>query len=318
MKKTNDSSKLDQLVTVSMLKYKLGYSQAQISKMLGVSTMTVSRMLDAAIDQGIVKISVKTSIDDDEELSQEIKAKYKLRDALIVRTNPYEDVVTRLAKATAFYLDLSICRGDVLGVAAGRTLSQVMPYMTLPAIGRDKQHFEVVQLQGGYTSMGDRNPTISIINFANRFGIEGHLLQHPMYASSPEAAKVIHEHYMADMEKLWKKCTLLVSGVGIWGPHCFQREEKLLGEDDLNELKEAGALGDLFGRWFDTNGNYLDCCCNQRVVSIPPRIQKFIPRRILVSYGEEKLQAIDVVLAHGMMNIFISDEDTAKQLLRNP
>jgi DNA-binding transcriptional regulator LsrR (DeoR family) len=315
MKRPSKQSKVDQLASVAVLKYKMGYSQAKIASMLGVSTMTISRMLDAAIDHGIVKISIKTSIDSDEELSQELIARFSLKDALIVKNSPYEDAITSVAKATAYYLDLSICPGDVLGIAAGRTLSQVMPYMTVPLIGRSKEQFEVVQLQGGYAAMGDRNPTNSIINFANRFGVKGHLLQHPMYVSSMELAKIIHEHEMASLEEMWKKCSILVSGVGTWGPHSIQREERLLSEKDFAELDQAHVVGDLFGRWFDAEGNYVDCSCNHRLVSIPPRVQKNIPKRILVSSGVERLQAIHVLLKHSMLNIFISDERTAKTLL---
>jgi deoxyribonucleoside regulator len=311
----SNQSKVDQLVSVAVLKYRMGYSQAKIANMLGVSSMTVSRLLDAAIDHEIVKISIKTSIDSDEELSQELIAHYKLRDAVIVKNNACEDAIVSVAKATAYYLDLSICPGEILGIAAGRTLSQVMPYMTIPLIGRNKEQFEVVQLQGGYTAMGDRNPTNSIINFANRFGAKGHLLQHPMYVSSLELAKIIHEHEMDSLEALWGKCSILVCGVGTWGPHSIQREEHLLREQDFLELDKAQAIGDLFGRWFDANGRYVDCSCNHRLVSIPPHVQKNIPKRILVSSGAEKQQAIHILLKNSMMNILISDARTAKNLL---
>ncbi len=314
-KRPSKQSKVDQLVSVAVLKYRMGYSHTKIANMLGVSSMTVSRLLDAAIDHGIVKISIKTSIDSDEELSQELKAHYKLHDAIIVKNSSYEDAIVSVAKATAYYLDLSICPGDVLGIAAGRTLSQVMPYMTIPLIGRNREQFEVVQLQGGYTAMGDRNPTNSIINFANRFGVKGHLLQHSMYVSSLELAKIIYEHEMDSLEAMWGKCSIVVCGVGTWGPHSIQREEHLLREQDFVELDKAHAVGDLFGRWFDEDGNYIDCSCNHRLVSIPPHVQKNVPKRILVSSGIEKLKAIHVLLKNSMMNVLISDVLTAKKLL---
>jgi DNA-binding transcriptional regulator LsrR (DeoR family) len=315
VKRPNKQSKVDQLVSVAVLKYRMGYSQAKIASMLGVSSMTVSRLLDTAIDQGIVKISIKTPIDSDENLSRELIARYKLRDAIIVKNNAYEDAIVSVAKATAYYLDLSICPGDVLGIAGGRTIARVMPYMTLPFIGRNKDQFEVVQLQGGYTVMGDRNPTNSIINFANRFGAKGHLLQHPMYVSSLELAEIIHEHDMTALEEMWARCSILVSGVGIWGPHSIQREEHLLSESDFEELDTCHVVGDLFGRWFDAEGKYVECSCNRRLVSIPPHIQKSIPKRILVSSGVEKLQAVFLMLKNSIMNILISDELTAKSLL---
>ncbi len=316
MKTNIESSKIDQLATVAMLKYKMDYSQARIAEILGVSSMTVSRMLESAIDEGIVEITIKTTVDDDKELSRELKDRYKLHDALIVKNNLYEDEVTTVAKAAAFYLDLAICPGDVLGVSAGRTLSQLMPYMSLPLIGRNKDQFRVVQLQGGYAALGDRNPTLSIINFANRFGIKGQILQHPMYAPTMQSAKHIYEQYGEFLEKMWKKCTLLVCGVGIRGSGNLLQEEKLITEADLQELDEAEAVGDLFGRWFDANGREIACSCNRRLISVLPHLLQDIPRRILVASGEEKVLSIRVLLEKSMMNILISDEQTAKKLLQ--
>jgi len=316
MKANLEASKIDQLATVAMLKYKMDYSQARIAEILGVSSMTISRMLETAIDEGIVEISIKTTVDDDKELSRDLKERYKLHDALIVNSNRYEDTATTVAKTSAFYLDHAICPGDVLGVPAGRTLSQAMPYMNLPLIGRNKEQFRVVQLQGGYAALGDRNPTLSIINFANRFGIKGQLLQHPMYAPTIESAKHIHEHYAESLEKMWKKCTLLMCGVGVRGPGNLLYDEKLISDADLQELDEAEAVGDPFGRWFDADGRDIDCSCNRRLISVFPHIRQQIPRRILVASGDEKVQAIRVLLEKSMVNILVSDEGTAKKLLQ--
>jgi DNA-binding transcriptional regulator LsrR (DeoR family) len=135
-----------------------------------------------------------------------------------------------------------------------------------------------------------------------------------MYALSKEAALATYEQYKEKFEMIWKKCTILLCGVGVRGPHCFQREEKLLSEEDLRELDDLEAVGDLYGRWFDLNGNYLACSPNQRVISILPEIQKLIPRRVLISFGKEKITAIDILLKNSMANILISDELTAKKL----
>jgi|GEM_PF-818456 len=308
-------SKVDLLASVAVMKYKRGYSQAEIAAILGVSSMTVSRLLDEAVEQGIVKITIKTPIDGDEELSQGLIARYGLNDALIVRNSAYEEVVASVAKATAYYLDLSVCPGDVLGIAAGRTIARVIPHLTLPLIESDKDRFEVVQLQGGYAAMGERNPTNSIINFANRFGIKGHLLHYPMYVSTIELASIIQAHEMRSLEEMWGRCSMLVTGVGTWGPTCVQLEEHLLSDQDFAEFDRLRVVGDLFGRWFDENGDYVDCSCNKRLVSIPPGVQAKIPKRILVASGAEKLNAIHILLKRGMMNILISDDSSAKSLL---
>ncbi|MDY4611603.1 MAG: sugar-binding domain-containing protein [Sphaerochaetaceae bacterium] len=308
-------SRHDQLVTMSFLKYKLGYTHAKIAELFNVSVMTVSRMLKTAIDEGIVTISVKIAIDVDEELSQQLKQKYALRDVLIVKNNQYEDAITTVSKAAASYLDMVILPRDVMGLAAGRVLSHVLPLMNLPSIDRNSDQFEVVQVQGGYPNLEVQNPTTTIVNFVNRFGIPGHLVLYPMYASSEDSAQMLYQQNKEDFENRWKKCTILLTGVGVFGQDNFQREESLLSNEDIKELETKGVMGVIFGRWFNSDGQYLDCSSNRKVMSITPNIQKKIPKRILVAFGDEKLTVINVLLKTQISNIFISDEKTAKGLL---
>ena len=300
---------------MSFLKFKLGYTHAKIAELFNVSVMTVSRMLKTAIDEGIVTISVKIPIDEDEELSKQIKQKYELRDVLIVRNNQYEDAIYTVSKAAASYLDMVILPRDVMGLAAGRVLSHVLPLMNLPSIERNSNQFEVVQVQGGYPNIDAHHPTTTIGNFVNRFGIPGHFLLYPMYASSENSAKMIYKQNKDEFEILWKRCTILLTGVGVFGQDNFQREESLFNSQDIQEIESNGGVGVIFGRWFNSEGEYLDCTPNRKVISIKPSFQKKIPKRILVAFGDEKLTVINALLKTNISNIFISNEKTARDLL---
>lgn len=316
MRKNSILSRHDQLVTMSFLKYKLGYTQAKIAELFNVSLMTVSRMLKEAIDEGIVTISVKIPINEDEELSKQIKQKYALRDALIVKDNEYEDTITTISKAAASYLDMVILPRDVMGLAAGRVLSHVLPLMNIPAINRNSVEFKVVQVQGGYPDIDAFHPTTTIVNFVNRFGIPGHLLMYPMYAASENSAKMIYAQNKDEFESLWTKCTILLTGVGVFDKENIQREESLLTTEDISEIESKGGIGVIFGRWFDSEGNYLDCSSNRKAISIKPAFQKKILKRVLIAFGDEKLTVIDTLLKTKITNIFISDEKTARDLLQ--
>lgn len=315
MKKKPNLSRYDQLVTMSFLKYKLGYTYEKIAELFNVSVMTVSRMLKEAADEGIVTISVKIPIDEDEELSKQIKQKYELRNVLIVKNNKYEDAITTVSKAAASYLDMIILPRDVMGLAAGRVLSQVLPLMNIPSIDRNSSQFEVVQIQGGYPTLDAFHPTTTIGNFTNRFGIPGHLLLYPMYAASESIAEMIYDQNKEEFESLWSKCTILLTGIGVFEPDNLQYPENLLNHQDIEEIEKKGGLGVIFGRWFDSNGNYLDCSPNRKAISIKPNFQEKIPKRILVAFGDEKLAVINTLLKTSICNIFISDEKTACNLL---
>ena len=58
-----DERSLNQLIRVSMLYYHKGIEQRKIAELLGVSTKTVSRMLQRARDLGIVEFKIKSQYD---------------------------------------------------------------------------------------------------------------------------------------------------------------------------------------------------------------------------------------------------------------
>ena len=136
-----------------------------------------------------------------------------------------------------------------------------------------------------------------------------------MYAASESIAEMIYDQNKEEFESLWSKCTILLTGSGVCEPDNLQYPESLLNHQDIEEIEKKGGLGVIFGRWFDSNGNYLDCSPNRKAISIKPNFQEKIPKRILVAFGDEKLAVINTLLKTSICNIFISDEKTACNLL---
>ena len=200
-------------------------------------------------------------------------------------------------------------------MAAGRTLMRVIPHLRLPAL-RAGADLSVVQLMGGFDSPTENNPVSSLHELAVRLGIRGHYLQLPLYAPSQAAARAMEQHYIrGGFERLWKRCTLVVTGVGITGEASLYRREGVMSRERMQAVVAAGAAGDFFGRWFDESGRFLDIEVNRRVISIPPEILKALPRKILVAQGEEKVAAIRGALATRLVDFLVTDERTAAVVL---
>ncbi|PKL27461.1 MAG: hypothetical protein CVV46_11470 [Spirochaetae bacterium HGW-Spirochaetae-2] len=313
MDKFQDQSRRSQIITVAYLKYKKGLSQTKIANKLGVSSMTISRMIDQAIKDKVVTIQVHTPIHENVELSEALAKKFSLSSAFVVRPSIYDELDISVAKAAAFYLDMNIGKGDVVGISGGRTLKKVMGYMNLPA--SNLHQIELVQLHGGLNITTDRNPTTALSNFSNKFGLKGYFIQHPMYASSLQDAEFVHQRYYPGYEGIWRKCTMVISAIGILNDHCLQWEEQLLDEEAKQELVEAGAIADIYGRWFNKDGEFINCKANKLAISITPEILKTIPKRTLVTQGLEKVKAVSILMKMKLITDFITDELTAISLL---
>ena len=74
------------LVEIARLYYEKDFTQAEIAKAVGVSRPVVSRLLSEARQRGIVRIEVRSPLDEDHELLGELMRTFGIRGGLIVPT----------------------------------------------------------------------------------------------------------------------------------------------------------------------------------------------------------------------------------------
>jgi len=88
-----------------------------------------------------------------------------------------------------------------------------------------------------------------------------------------------------------------------------------LNNNDLKILAESKAIGDYCGIFFDKYGNICNTLVNKRVIGIEFEKLRKIPNVIGVSSGPEKAQAILGALRTGGIDILITDESTALEVI---
>ena len=69
---------------VAELYYERGLSQQEIGSIINASRPTVSRLIDEAKKQGVVKIVIETSVSKNNKLSGRLRKAFHLRDAIVV------------------------------------------------------------------------------------------------------------------------------------------------------------------------------------------------------------------------------------------
>lgn len=306
--------KEDSLIEVALLKYRMNLSQAEIANELNISTMQVSRMLEKARQVGIIKIEVDTGISTDSVLEAKLKERYGLDCAVVVNPANALDPMDVLARAGAMHIDLLVKPGSVIGIAGGRTVMRIIPHLCLPLIKRDSS-FEVVQLTGGTLNANVGNPNVLLNEFASRFNAKGYFLNTPIYAPQANLHNYLSAGSFEKIYELWRRCGVCVGSVGAVGKDFIFYEEGTISDEQMDEAVQKGAVGNAFGRWFDANGDYVDCELNKMVISLPTDLLQKISHRVLVCGAYDRLPAVRAVLKKKIYNTCIVTNEIAVELV---
>ena len=78
-----------------------------------------------------------------------------------------------------------------------------------------------------------------------------------------------------------------------------------------------GAVGDMLSHFLDENGNLLNHDVEDRLISASLDTIKNLDNVIGVAAGNSKIPAIRAVLRGAYLDVLITDEYTAQQLLEN-
>jgi DNA-binding transcriptional regulator LsrR (DeoR family) len=124
-------------------------TKQEIAAELGISRFKVARLLREARTQGLVRIEVLDPGELDTHRNEALRARWGLREALVVTPDDPEELLPALGAGAARLLRRLLRPGDVLGIAWGSTL-----HATVSALEAEggPQPVDVVQLSSRPTT----------------------------------------------------------------------------------------------------------------------------------------------------------------------
>jgi DNA-binding transcriptional regulator LsrR (DeoR family) len=291
-----------------------GYTQEEIAQRLGLSRVKINRLIAEATEAGLVRVFVEGTAAECVALEDQIAAHWKLDFCSVSPTVDRGLLPLRtLAAAGAHYLHGVLERGEakVIGVGHGRTLDEVVKY--LPRVERPEVKF--VSLLGSLTRHAAANPFDVIHRLSEVTGAECYFMPAPFFADSIADKKVLlGQKGIKDTFTLAKAAELYVVGIGEIGVHAHMLSTRTTTEKELREVKQAGAVGEVLGRFLDGQGRVVPAELNDRAVAIKLEDIKGKPV-IAIAGGADKPPAIMAVLESRVISGLITDEDTAKAIV---
>ena len=288
-------------------------SKSQIAEELGVSRFKVARLIDSAIDDGIIQFVIAEPKDLNTELGEAVRHRYRLQAALVLDGSDAAasvDSIEPIGALAAQLLEETLADGQVLGVAWGRTLAAMAAALTqLPRV-------DVVQVAGSPIGLDYTQSPVELVHrLASLSGGTAYPVFGPMWAEDPLLVERFRrEPAIANTLRQCERLDVLVVGIGSWSP-----SESCLCSGFPPAWREQaladGVRADLCTALLDSHGSEVPSVLDASRIGISIAQMRKVPNIVGIGGGREKAGAIAAVLKGGWINTLITDTAVARRLL---
>ncbi len=316
MKKVVDDVRL--MTKICDLYYNQNVSQQRIAGMMDLSRPTVCRLLSAAREQGVVRISI-SGLEEMQnwELEWKLEKKYHLHRVVIVNAAPTEEELKdALGKAASRYLESIIKDGNVVGVSMGSTLYQVVSHISQP-FAKD---VTFVPLIGGMGRLRTELHSNSLSEKLSRvYGGRFIPFHAPARVSNARIRnELMKEGSLKEVISLAEHMDVAIIGIGYPSEKSAIKATGYFEENEIESLREREVAGDICMQFFDVSGNTSKYQGDNDVVGVDIHKLQKVPYSIGVAGGIQKLLAIKGAIAGHYANVLITDIACAQALLEEP
>ncbi|RKK05195.1 winged helix-turn-helix transcriptional regulator [Pseudoroseomonas wenyumeiae] len=290
-----------------------GATQDSIAQRLGLTRAKVNRYVAACREEGLIRVSIDTSLRFCFEAERELMARYGLPACYIVPTPAErEGTASVVGAAAGAFVSAQLQPRQTLALGWGRTLdASVRGLEPRSAAGN-----VIVGLMGGLARAGSINPYDIAARFARKLDAACYYLIAPIVAESVQAAESFRSMQMVrDVLARAAAAEHALVGAGDLRQTSMDLSTGVLGPRDQQRLERAGAVGNVFGIYLSADGQVVDDEVNTRRVQLDPAAIRRIPNRMVAAGGPEKVAILRAALVSGLCTSLISDLETARQLL---
>ena len=239
------------------------------------------------------------------QVERELAAAYGLKDVFVVPSVPDGDLNETIAKAAAMYISGRLTDNCFINMGYGDTPSRVLNNLATMT----ERPISCVSLTGGvnYYLPNTRS---------NIFNIKLYLIPAPLLASTKEMVTAMrNEESVMEISRMVKLSSMTVVGIGGMQDDATILRSNILTKNDFLYLEMQGAVGDVLSHFLDKDGNPVETDIEDRLISTPLATLKELENVIGVAAGSHKVDAIRAVLRGKYLDVLITDEATALQLL---
>lgn len=308
----------DELLSIraAELYYEENKTQDEIGSILRLTRWKVGRLLAQAKANGFIRIEIVHPRARRLPVERKLREKLGLKDAVVVSSAGVADddeLQSRTAQAAADYLTSLRPIPRTLGLSWGRTLHDVSIHLKqgwAPGVN-------VVQINGG-VSLNRRAGTAATtaVTIASKASGQATLLPSPAILERIETKRAIEaDRSVAAVLELAGTANAYLFSAGAADQNSVHVDSGYITAENVTELVRKGAVGDVIGRYIDSNGNIVDSALDDRTVGLRLDDLRNAALTIAVISGSAKHAVAGAVVSSGLCTVLVTDEDTANALL---
>jgi DNA-binding transcriptional regulator LsrR (DeoR family) len=303
------------MYAAARLYYQDELSQQQIADRLGISRTTVSRLLQMARDNHIVRIQVVEPTDV-VTLSDELAQTLGLRRVVVVEASASRGSSTGetaehlIEPALRELAALQLTRGNIVGVSWGNAVHRIA---SAPA-QIDLTGVELIPVIGGMDETDPRFQTNEIVRLlAEHTNANVNFLHLPARVSPELRMTLLQDGAIAARLTMWDRLDAALVGIGSIKPYEIDAGPTLLrfAREHL-----PNAAGDIASRYFTVEGDPVIAPEEDSILGITRAQLKKTPSVIAVGAGLAKVEAIVGAARARMINILVTDSPTATAVIK--
>ncbi|GKY86568.1 sugar-binding transcriptional regulator [Sinisalibacter aestuarii] len=302
----------DLAARAAWMSYVGGLTQDQIANELGISRQRAQRLVARAGAEGLVRVRIDHRVAECLELERALKHRYGLDAAWVAPNAHATDALVGLAPFAAPLVEryFRAEHPQTIALGTGRTLRMVVEHM----LTLDGSHHRIVSLIGNVSPDGSASFFEVIMRLAEKVSARHFPMSIPVVArDADELALYLSLPHVKAARALAESADLAIVGIGQMSDDAPLRVDGFISAAEHDELRAAGATGEIGGHVFNAEGRFLDHPYNDRVVGV--RVPSGQIPVLCIGAGEKKRPALQAALNGGLLTGLITDEPTARALL---
>ena len=307
--------KLDQAAHAAWLYYIAGNNQEAIAAKLGVPRQAAQRLVALAVSEKLIKFRLDYPLSHCIELAEALRDKYELSTCEVVPSGDDSNgLLASLGNCGAVHLEgyLAAKTPTVIALSSGKTLRTVIEQ--IPSM-HQPQH-KIVSIVGNLSHDGRAGRHEVVMHLCERTGAAAYPAPTPVVATSIKERELLQtQKSFIAIQKLTAQAKVTFVGVGTVEWNAPLHESGFINDEEITELIELGAVGEIAGWAYDQQGVLLMEGTNAKVAGVP--LEQPVSRLTVgIAGGVSKANAISAALKGKLINGLITDEQVAKEILK--